>query len=98
MRYFSWLGLIIAALAATFFAPNTYYLYILGIVATTAGIKVIAIEHDMNLVMEISDRVVVLDRGKVICSGTPAQVRKTYIYPTNRDGQSALRSILSSRR
>ena len=40
-----------------------------------AGIKVIAIEHDMNLVMEISDRVVVLDRGKVICRGTPAQVQ-----------------------
>ncbi|MGK7948804.1 MAG: ATP-binding cassette domain-containing protein [Xenococcaceae cyanobacterium] len=39
------------------------------------GIKVIAIEHDMNLVMEISDRVVVLDGGKVICSGTPAQVQ-----------------------
>ncbi|VEP15202.1 Abc transporter [Hyella patelloides LEGE 07179] len=40
-----------------------------------AGIKVIAIEHDMNLVMQISDRVVVLDRGQVICSGTPAQVQ-----------------------
>ncbi|MGL5940968.1 MAG: ATP-binding cassette domain-containing protein [Waterburya sp.] len=41
-----------------------------------AGIKVITIEHDMNLVMEISDRVVVLDRGRVICEGTPAQVQR----------------------
>jgi branched-chain amino acid transport system ATP-binding protein len=41
-----------------------------------AGIKVIAIEHDMNLVMEISDRVVVLDRGQVICEGTPTQVQR----------------------
>ena len=39
------------------------------------GIKVIIIEHDMNLVMQISDRVVVLDRGKVICNDTPAKVQ-----------------------
>jgi ABC-type branched-subunit amino acid transport system ATPase component/ABC-type branched-subunit amino acid transport system permease subunit len=41
-----------------------------------AGITVIAIEHDMNLVMEISDRVVVLDRGRVICEGIPAKVQR----------------------
>ena len=40
-----------------------------------AGIKVIVIEHDMNLVMQISDRVVVLDRGQAICSDTPAKVQ-----------------------
>ena len=40
-----------------------------------AGIKVIVIEHDINLVMEISDRLVVLDRGKVICDDTPVKVR-----------------------
>ncbi len=40
-----------------------------------AGIKIIPIEHDMNLVMKISDRVVVLDNGKVICTGTPATVQ-----------------------
>ena len=40
-----------------------------------AGIKVIVIEHDMNLVMEISDRVVVLDRGQGICNDTPAKVQ-----------------------
>ncbi|WP_019505512.1 ATP-binding cassette domain-containing protein [Pleurocapsa sp. PCC 7319] len=39
------------------------------------GIKVIIIEHDMNLVMQISDRVVVLDRGKVICNDIPAKVQ-----------------------
>jgi branched-chain amino acid transport system ATP-binding protein len=41
-----------------------------------AGIKVIVIEHDMNLVMQISDRVVVLDRGQVISEGTPAKVQR----------------------
>lgn len=40
-----------------------------------AGMKVITIEHDMNLVMQISDRVVVLDRGRVICNDLPARVQ-----------------------
>lgn len=40
-----------------------------------SGIKVIAIEHDINLVMQISDRILVLDRGKAICNDTPAKVR-----------------------
>lgn len=40
-----------------------------------AGIIVILIEHDINLVMEISDRIVVLDRGRVICDDRTAKVR-----------------------
>ena len=39
------------------------------------GIAVAIIEHDMNLVMGISDHVVVLDAGKCIMAGTPAEVR-----------------------
>ena len=39
------------------------------------GIAVILVEHDMTLVMGISDHVVVLDAGTVIAQGTPAQVR-----------------------
>jgi branched-chain amino acid transport system ATP-binding protein len=39
-----------------------------------AGIAVILIEHDMQLVMGISDRVVVLDAGSKIAEGTPSQV------------------------
>jgi branched-chain amino acid transport system ATP-binding protein len=39
------------------------------------GITVVLIEHDMGVVMDISDKVVVLDRGKCIASGTPAQVQ-----------------------
>ena len=40
------------------------------------GIAVILVEHDMLLVMGISDRVVVLDAGQGIADGTPAEVRK----------------------
>lgn len=41
-----------------------------------AGVTVFLIEHDMRLVMEISDHVVVLDHGRKIADGTPAEVRQ----------------------
>ena len=39
------------------------------------GITVVLVEHDMRLVMNISDRVHVLARGKTLAEGTPAEVR-----------------------
>lgn len=39
------------------------------------GIAVVLIEHDMGLVMQVSHRVVVLNFGKEIATGTPEQVR-----------------------
>jgi branched-chain amino acid transport system ATP-binding protein len=40
------------------------------------GVSVVLIEHDMGVVMDISDHVVVLDRGRKIAEGTPAAVQR----------------------
>ncbi|GIX47497.1 MAG: ABC transporter ATP-binding protein [Candidatus Tectimicrobiota bacterium] len=40
------------------------------------GITVLLVEHHMHLVMQVSDRVVVLDFGRKIAEGTPAQVQR----------------------
>jgi len=39
------------------------------------GTTIVLIEHDMGVVMDISDRVVVLDHGRKIGDGTPEQIR-----------------------
>jgi branched-chain amino acid transport system ATP-binding protein len=39
------------------------------------GIPVLLVEHNMSLVMNVADHVIVLDAGAIIASGTPAQVQ-----------------------
>jgi branched-chain amino acid transport system ATP-binding protein len=40
------------------------------------GISIILVDHDMGLVMDIADRVMVLDFGRVIATGVPAEVQR----------------------
>jgi len=40
------------------------------------GLTILLVEHHMNLVMEVSDKVVVLDFGRKIAEGAPAQVQR----------------------
>ena len=41
------------------------------------GVTVLMVEHDMNLVSRVSDRVLALNMGMVIAEGTPAEVQAT---------------------
>lgn len=40
------------------------------------GVGVLLVDHDMELVLGVCDRITVLDFGSVIASGTPAEIRK----------------------
>ena len=40
------------------------------------GVTVLLVEHDMKLVMSLSDHIVVLDHGRKIAEGAPDSVRQ----------------------
>lgn len=40
------------------------------------GITVLLVEHDMRMVMGVSDRVIVLNQGTIIADGSPSQIQK----------------------
>lgn len=58
------------------------------------NVGIIIVEHDLNLILSLCDTVVVLDRGRVISSGTPAEVRsdpaviKAYIGSAQTGGEA----------
>jgi branched-chain amino acid transport system ATP-binding protein len=43
------------------------------------GLTVVLIEHDMDVVLSISDRITVLDRGQIIATGSPEEVQEKQI-------------------
>jgi branched-chain amino acid transport system ATP-binding protein len=54
---------------------SAYMADLIAEVRRELGISILLVEHDMGLVMGISDRVTVLDFGRLIAEGTPAQVQ-----------------------
>jgi branched-chain amino acid transport system ATP-binding protein len=41
-----------------------------------SGVTILIIEHDMRMVMRLCERIVVVDHGRVIATGTPAEVQR----------------------
>ena len=45
-------------------------------VRTSFGVTILMVEHHLNFVMKVSDRVVALDFGKVLAEGSPAEMQR----------------------
>ena len=60
-----------------------------------AGTTVIMVDHDMGLVLDVCDRIVVLDLGKIVAVGTPPEierndvVKRAYLGTTHARAESA---------
>ncbi|MGH2793633.1 MAG: ABC transporter ATP-binding protein, partial [Actinomycetota bacterium] len=61
----------------------------------STGIAIVLVEHDMRLVMQVCDRISVLDFGRVIARGTPAEVRSDPLVQAAYLGDEPLTEVVA---
>ena len=59
------------------------------IIGLPRSLTVIIIEHDMDIVLDVADRIAVLDYGRVLEQGTPAEIRGSKIVRERYLGEDA---------
>jgi branched-chain amino acid transport system ATP-binding protein len=59
------------------------------IAAIPRTLTVIVIEHDMDIVLDLADRIIVLDYGRVLEQGTPAEIRASTVVRQRYLGEPA---------
>jgi branched-chain amino acid transport system ATP-binding protein len=65
--------------------------------AIPRSLTVIIIEHDMDIVLDIADRIIVLDYGRVLEQGTPAEIRASSVVRQRYLGEPAAPLIAGPR-
>ena len=58
-------------------------------VAARVGAGVLVIDHDLGFITRISDHIVVLNEGRILAEGTPAEVRSNPLVAAAYLGSSA---------